>query len=223
MFRNASASFTRLDQSVRNSTQAPSGIRPCLASQFNRNSEVKMKSSFWATSAEASTTTAGRRKLSTGIVSTVLSGWSLPEIQCAGASKWVPVCSPQVKLFQYQPGPFSSYWLMRSIEKPAVWPNWGGSCKAGKLGDRVWVRSTRRTCLLSIAWIKAANGFLSLISSPTWVLCRHYRCLPCMAQDRDQPLKQPAPSGPAPPSLYKGSLHLGPLRQGHGGFFEQVA
>src|SRR5690606_4361802 len=74
---------------------------------------------------------------------------------------------------------------------------------AGKLGDRVWVRSTKRTCLLSIAWIKAANGFLSLISSPTWVLCRRYRCLPCMAQDRDQPVKQPAPSGPAPPSLQR--------------------
>ncbi|MOA68893.1 hypothetical protein D3C78_1967490 [compost metagenome] len=45
---------------------------------------------------------------SIGMVSTVLSGWSLPVIQWAGASKWVPVCSEHEKLFQYQPGPRSS-------------------------------------------------------------------------------------------------------------------
>ena len=42
------------------------------------------------------------------MVSVVFSGRSLPEIQWIGASKWVPVCSPQEKLFQYQAGPLSS-------------------------------------------------------------------------------------------------------------------
>ena len=43
-----------------------------------------------------------------GRVSVVPFATSLPVIQCAGASKWVPVCSPQAKLFQYQAGPRSS-------------------------------------------------------------------------------------------------------------------
>ena len=42
------------------------------------------------------------------MVSTELFGRSRPEIQWIGASKCVPVCSPQEKLFQYQPGPRSS-------------------------------------------------------------------------------------------------------------------
>ena len=44
----------------------------------------------------------------TGIVSVALFGRSRPEIQWIGASKCVPVCSPQEKLFQYQAGPRSS-------------------------------------------------------------------------------------------------------------------
>ena len=47
-------------------------------------------------------------KCCAGIVSTDPCGRSLPEIQWIGASKCVPVCSPQEKLFQYQPGPRSS-------------------------------------------------------------------------------------------------------------------
>ena len=33
------------------------------------------------------------------------SRWSLPVTQWIGASKWVPVCSPSERLFQYPPGP----------------------------------------------------------------------------------------------------------------------
>jgi hypothetical protein len=53
-------------------------------------------------------TQAVAKNFSAGMVSVVLSGKSLPEIQWTGASKWVPVCSPQEKLFQYQFGPRSS-------------------------------------------------------------------------------------------------------------------
>ena len=53
-------------------------------------------------------TQAGATKCCAGIVSTELFGRSRPEIQWMGASKWVPVCSPQEKLFQYQPGPRAS-------------------------------------------------------------------------------------------------------------------
>jgi hypothetical protein len=134
----------RLDQSVRKATQAPAGMRPFLASQASRYSTLSSQSAFLATSALASTTTTGARKLRLSIRSTVLLAWSLPEIQWAGASKWVPVCSPQEKLFQYQPGPASSYFEMRSILKAATWPNCGGSTSGGKSSDRVCVRSTTR-------------------------------------------------------------------------------
>ena len=72
------------------------------------NSTVSSQSSFCATSALASSTTAGAMKCSGAMVSTLLAGWSRPLIQWTGASKCVPVCSPQEKLFQYQPGPASS-------------------------------------------------------------------------------------------------------------------
>jgi hypothetical protein len=52
-----------------------------------------------------STTQAGAMKCAGGMVSTALLGKSLPETQWIGASKWVPVCSPMEKLFQYQAGP----------------------------------------------------------------------------------------------------------------------
>ena len=42
------------------------------------------------------------------MVSVALCGKSRPVIQCTGASKCVPVCSPNDRLFQYQPGPRSS-------------------------------------------------------------------------------------------------------------------
>ena len=36
------------------------------------------------------------------------SSWSWPVTQWMGASKWVPVCSPPSRAFQYQAGPRSS-------------------------------------------------------------------------------------------------------------------
>ena len=69
--------------------------------------EVITASNSWISSSE-SITQAGATKLFTGIVSVELSGRCRPEIQWIGASKWVPVCSLQEKLFQYQPGPRAS-------------------------------------------------------------------------------------------------------------------
>jgi hypothetical protein len=98
----------RLDQSVRISTQAFPGMRPCRFSHRFMNSSVKRKSGSAAASLEQSTTQAGPMKRSGGMLSVALCGRSLPETQWIGASKWVPVCSPQEKLFQYQAGPRSS-------------------------------------------------------------------------------------------------------------------
>ena len=53
-------------------------------------------------------TAAGPTKRRAGIVSQALSGRSLPVTQCTGASKCVPVCSPNDSRFQYQAGPLSS-------------------------------------------------------------------------------------------------------------------
>ena len=49
----------------------------------------------------------------------------------SGASKWVPVCSPVRKLFQYHAGPRSSYLLISSSSNRAVCPNSGGSWRIG--------------------------------------------------------------------------------------------
>jgi hypothetical protein len=66
----------------------------------------------------------------------------LPVTQWFGASKWVPVCSPLVKLFQYHAGPRSSYLLISSSAKGAVCPNSGGSWITGVDADSGDVRST---------------------------------------------------------------------------------
>src|SRR3954466_2730203 len=78
------------------------------------------------------------------MVSTELFGRSRPEIQWIGASKWVPVCSPQEKLFQYQPGPRSSYFETSSMRNGQHWPISGGSAICGNSGVSVCVRSTTR-------------------------------------------------------------------------------
>src|SRR5687768_4249399 len=78
------------------------------------------------------------------MVSTELFGRSRPEIQWIGASKCVPVCSPHEKLFQYQPGPRSSYFETSSMRKGQHWPISGGSAICGNSGVSVCVRSTTR-------------------------------------------------------------------------------
>ena len=64
----------RLLQSVRNSSHAPAGMRPCFASQVFRKSTVSSQSGFFATSALASTTQAGPMNWRVSIVSTLLFG-----------------------------------------------------------------------------------------------------------------------------------------------------
>ena len=55
------------------------------------------------------------------------SSFPWPVTQWLGASKWVPVCSPVRKLFQYHAGPRSSYRLISSSSNRAVCPNGSGS------------------------------------------------------------------------------------------------
>ena len=69
---------------------------------------MSRKSGFRSTSAVTSITHAGPMKRPGGIVSVALSGRSLPVIQWIGASKCVPVCSPNRSVFQYHAGPFAS-------------------------------------------------------------------------------------------------------------------
>ena len=66
---------------------------------------VSTKSSFSAASREQSITQAPAMKSRGAIVSTELLGRSRPVTQWIGASKWVPVCSLQLKLFQYHSPP----------------------------------------------------------------------------------------------------------------------
>src|SRR5580658_955352 len=103
--RNLSSLPFLLYQSVRISTQQPAGISPWVFSQAFTPSTVKRKSGFFAVSAEQSITQAGATKFLIGMVSVVLFGLSLPVIQCTGASKWVPECSPILSQFHAQPGP----------------------------------------------------------------------------------------------------------------------
>src|SRR6218665_1204355 len=90
-------------------------------------------------------------KCCTAMVSTELFGRSRPEIQWIGASKCVPVCSPQEKLFQYQPGPRSSYLDTSSMRKGQHCPISGGSAICGNPGVSVCVRSITRIWPLASA------------------------------------------------------------------------
>ena len=91
-----------------------------------------------------SMTHAGPTKRRGGIVSHALSGRSLPVIQCTGASKCVPVCSPKRSVFQYHAGPLSSYFEMTSMVTPGDAANIGGRPITGVVGPSGCVRSTTR-------------------------------------------------------------------------------
>jgi hypothetical protein len=134
-----------LDQSVRIRTQAFGGMRPCFLSQLLIQSTVRRKSaSFFASSLQFKTD-AGPTKRSGGMLSVAFCGRSLPEIQWTGASKCVPVCSPQEKLFQYQAGP--ALVVARHLldpERPRL-PISGGRLMCGNSGESVCVRSTTRS------------------------------------------------------------------------------
>src|SRR4051794_36488160 len=92
-----------------------------------------------------------------GIVSQALSGRSLPVIQCTGASKCVPVCSPKRSVFQYQPGPFSSYREIVSIDTPGEDANIGGNPITGVSGPSGCVRSTIVSRLAARSAMRAAS------------------------------------------------------------------
>lgn len=77
--------------------------------------------------------------------------------QWFGASKWVPVCSPLRKLFQYQAGPRLSYLLISSSSNTAVWPNSAGSWITGVADDRGEVRSTASIAPLRNPVVRAAR------------------------------------------------------------------
>ena len=86
-----------------------------------------------------STTTAGPTSRWGGTWSTVHP--SLPVTQCAGASTWVPVCSPVWMLCHFHIGPSSSKELTVSRLSGIVFANGGGSCSTGVVGDSGAVRS----------------------------------------------------------------------------------
>ena len=70
-----------------------------------------------------------------------MSSPAAPVAQCTGASKWVPVCSPVLMSFQYQPGPRSSYLLISCRVKDLVFPNGSGSLITGVVASSLAVRS----------------------------------------------------------------------------------
>src|SRR5580704_10611108 len=90
-------------------------------------------------------THAGPTKRAAGMVSQLLSGRSFPVIQWTGASKWVPVCSPKRRVFQYQAGPRSSYREIVSIETPGEAANIGGRSITGVVGPSGCDRSITRS------------------------------------------------------------------------------
>src|SRR5688572_11861396 len=132
----------RLLHPVRSSTHDAFGMGPFVFSHASTCSGMSRKSSFFATSAVTSMTHAGPTNLLAGIVSHVLAGRSFPVIQCTGASKCVPVCSPMRMVFQYHAGPRLSKFEITSIETPGDAPNCDGNSMTGVSGPSGAVRST---------------------------------------------------------------------------------
>src|SRR5439155_1956294 len=88
----------RFDQSVRIRTHARGGRRPCFFSHFFIHATVRRKSASSAASRLQSRTQAGPMKRCGGMLSVALLGRSFPDTEWIGASKCVPVCSPQEKI-----------------------------------------------------------------------------------------------------------------------------
>ncbi len=117
-----------------------------------------------------SITHAGPTNRPAGIVSVVLFGRSRPVIQCTGASKCVPVCSPMRMVFQYHAGPLSSYFEITSIDTPGDAANIGGSPITGVSGPSGCVRST--TVIRP-----AARSATSVVAMTSWRRLCHLRPL----------------------------------------------
>src|SRR5690606_14398654 len=146
---NAAGSSPRASQPVRSSNQPPVGSAPCSFSQARMCSTSNRKSGSATTCSVTSSTAAGATSRRAGTWDT--SAPERPVIQWIGASKWVPVCSPVVKLFQYQAGPRSSYRLISRRRNGSVWPNCSGRARIGVRSVKGAVRSTTSTVPLAIA------------------------------------------------------------------------
>src|SRR6476659_9123763 len=109
-----------------------------------------------------SITQAGPTKRRAGIVSHDPSGTSLPVIQCTGASKCVPVCSPKRRVFQYHAGPFSSYFEIVSIVTPGDGAKISGRPITGVSGPGGRDRTTTRTAPEASASINWARTLMRL-------------------------------------------------------------
>ena len=121
-------------QPVRSISQAPSGSVPFAACHASRCAGSSRKSGSSSASAVKSSTAAGPTSRAGGMWSTLSA--VLPETQCVGASRWVPVCSPVCRLFQRHIGPASSKSLTFSRVAAMVFANGGGSCRIGVSAQR---------------------------------------------------------------------------------------
>src|SRR5436309_12333172 len=95
-----------------------------------------------------------------GIVSQAFAGRSLPVIQWIGASKCVPVCSPNRSVFQYHAGPLSSYREMTSMVTPGEAAKIGDNPITGVAGPSGCVRSTTFSEPLrsaSTSWVRIVD------------------------------------------------------------------
>src|SRR3954452_8354052 len=119
------------------------------------SSTSRRKSGSFATRSETSMTAVGATNRAAGTEAT--SRPPRPLTQWFGASKWVPVCSPLRKLFQYHAGPRSSYALISSSSNRAVWPNSGGSWITGVSLLSGAVRSTTATEPSARASVRAVS------------------------------------------------------------------
>src|SRR5215469_3054780 len=154
-FRKASWLADLASQPVRYRSQPPSGSGPCSDSQCLMCSGSSRKSGSALASALKSSTTAGAIRLLSGTSET--SAPSRPVIQCTGASKCVPVCSPVLMLFQYQAGPRSSYLLTSCSVNGTVLANGSGSRMTGVLDSSLAVRSMTWTSADLIAEMSCSS------------------------------------------------------------------
>ena len=126
-------------------THDPASMRPCISSHCSTCRTVSRKSGSDSASLDTSITHAGAKKLLRGNgVSRVAADNLFPVTQWMGASKCVPVCSPQEKLFQYQAGPRASYLEISSRRNGQLLPNSGGSAMVAVPASNGWLKSTTR-------------------------------------------------------------------------------
>ena len=154
---------SRFDQPVRSSTQAPSGMRPCLASHASICAGVSRKSgSRRAPRSSSRSRRPGATKRSGGIVSVRLSGG--------------PPGDPVHRRVEMRAGVLAERQIVPVPGRPAIvvarnlgrsssggdWPNCGGRPITGVAGPSGWVRSTTRTLPSASAATRATKGFAAI-------------------------------------------------------------